>query len=46
MQENLALVQCLADELVLFIVELDYCLLEIPNPSMDKLSRFRGRPWV
>jgi len=38
MQEHLALVQCLSDELVLFIVEFHYCLLEVPNTSMDELS--------
>ena len=38
MQKNLAFVQGLADELVLLIVEFNYCLLEVPNASMDEFS--------
>jgi hypothetical protein len=42
-QEDLALVECLADEL---IVELQDRLLEVPNTAMNGLSRPGGRPCV
>ena len=46
MQEHLALVQRLADEFVLLIIELHNCLLEVSHAPVDELSRFRGRPCV
>jgi hypothetical protein len=46
MQEDFALVECLADELELLIVEVHDRLLEVPNAAMDKLGRLGGRPCV
>ena len=40
MQEHLALMQRLADEFVLLIIELHYCLLEVSHAAVDELSRF------
>jgi hypothetical protein len=46
MQEDLALMQRFADELVLLIIELYYCLLEVPHASVDEFGRFGGRPCI
>jgi hypothetical protein len=42
-QEIPTLVQRLANELVLFVVELHHGLLEIPDTSVNELGGFRRR---
>ena len=42
LEENLALVEGLDDELVLLVVELHDGLLEVPYTSMYELGRLRG----